>query len=237
MHMKFPDHLLVTDQHIDLSQMTEVQQEFFINLKTQLEEHYRAQGEGRQVFFLAGPGGTGKSVTAAILNVLFSDVSDFEFVSCGIDAFHYSNEYLSTHKLTEHKGRFDTYDTNGIYSTLSKFKQGKSLSLPKYSRETHDPVPNVTQVTDAHTLWLFEGGWLLYQEEPWKSIQSFADYKLSIEARRVILKQNVINRHAKGGKSHENATSFYEQSDIKNTELILKNSNVPDRILKYYDDI
>lgn len=235
--MEFPKHVCVTDQRVDLSALTDKQKDFFIELKNSLTHRYIETGKGRQVFFLAGPGGTGKSVAAAILQLLFTEENKFQFVACGIDAFHFTNEYLREKNLLAFKGRFDTYDTEGLLSTLKSFDSGNNLTLPHYSRKEHNPVVDGPVVDNGNTLWLLEGGWLLYEKEPWKSIQRYSNFSMFVNTDSETIQKNVTNRHINGGRSAKEAELFYQNSDALNASLIVKNRSTTDLVIPYYNDI
>jgi len=97
--MYLPTELSVTDQPVDMSCLSDPQIEYYRKLAVSLKERYLACGAGRRVFGLSGPPGSGKSVTAAILEHFFATEKDFTFVNLGLDAFHYPNHILETKDL------------------------------------------------------------------------------------------------------------------------------------------
>ena len=86
----------------------------------------------------------------------------------------------------------------------------------------HDVVEDQIKVTKD--IILIEGNWLLLKQEPWKSMQQYADYKILILAEEEMLKERLISRKEKGGLTREEAVAWYQNSDSKNVKRVLKNS-------------
>lgn len=236
--MDFPKEVVVTGQTIDLSGLSGVQQSYFIDVANSLNKIYQSKGRGRQVFFIAGPGGSGKSVLVAIIEQLLKE-ADYRLIKNGIDAFHFNNKFLQEKGLIEFKGRNDTYDAVQIKQKLSEFKSGGTVQLPTYSRQQHQPVPNSITIhqEESDVLWLFEGGWLLYNDPIWKDLRDYAGYTVFLAGPAQELRQNVIKRHITGGRSRSNAKEFYTNSDQKNAQMILENSVGSDLKLSYFGSL
>ncbi len=184
-HIQFPNKLNVTDQEIDISFLTESQQEFYLNLFQEIVVMYSAKKKPRVLVGFAGPTGSGKSVIAALFQQFSKQISlPLRFSVLGIDAFHYPNEYLELHtdtggtKLRGVKGRYYTYDTAKLVSILKQFVAGEKVSLPSYSRITHDPIENVECIAEEKSLLLVEGLWLLFDKVGWEEIYSLLDYSI-----------------------------------------------------------
>ena len=93
---------------------------------------------------------------------------------------------------------------------------------PIYDRNLHDVVEDQIKVTKD--IILIEGNWLLLKQEPWKSMQQYADYKILILAEEEMLKERLISRKEKGGLTREEAVAWYQHSDSKNVTRVLKDS-------------
>ena len=79
---------------------------------------------------------------------------------------------------------------------------------------------------------LIEGNYLLLKEAGWTNVRVLSDYSVFIEAPQDILRERLINRKIEGGLSREDAERFYEFSDSKNIERVLKNSARADETWK-----
>lgn len=135
----FPATLLVTEQKIDLSAISQKQKDFYLGLFCQMVEVYRAKAKPRVVIGIAGPTGAGKSVAA----VLFKDMATqaglpFALESVTIDAYHYPNQLLLSRfsrgeSLKKVKGRYDTYDVDALTRDIKAFSSGENVAFPKTS--------------------------------------------------------------------------------------------------------
>ena len=80
------------------------------------------------------------------------------------------------------------------------------------------------QIEVTKDIILIEGNWLLLKQDPWKSMQQYADYKILILAEEQMLKERLISRKQKGGLSRKEAEDWYINSDSKNVTRVLKDS-------------
>src|SRR3989338_4758997 len=118
----FPDRIVVTDQEIDISELSGEEKSFALNFLKAVRALYRTQGKERIIVGIAGPSGAGKSLLAALAAKIGSETVPIMHIS--IDAFHYPNEYLESHfdvegeRLKEAKGRYDTYDVPFLVKKL-----------------------------------------------------------------------------------------------------------------------
>lgn len=235
--MQLPKKLNVTDQTIDISALTEAQLGYYERLAKDLEERYVELGEGRQIFTLSGPPGSGKSVVSAILNHIYTKNSLFTFVNVGMDAFHFSNSILAEKKLLDVKGRYDTYDTEQLLTKMTAFKNGGAVSFPYYSREDHNPIADHLSVDGKNILLMLEGQWLLRKAPEWDPIRELSPYNLFVSGSTDDMRENVIRRHIAGGRTPKDAMNFFAQNDLQNTKEVLENSANPDKKLLFYKDI
>src|SRR5262245_38568982 len=96
----FPKSVVVTDQVVDTSTLDPDKRQAFIGLFQHVVELYRAAGVPRYVVGLVGPTGSGKSVIASLFDHFASQLQpQFRFASVGIDAYHFTNEYLKAHTV------------------------------------------------------------------------------------------------------------------------------------------
>ncbi len=236
--MQLPSTLNVTEQPVDISNLTNKQTAYYQTLAKELTAKYKEAGEGRQVFTLSGPAGSGKSVVAAIIEHIFKESdSRFQFINVGLDAFHLDNSVLSEKNLLDVKGRHDTYDTGLLFEKVSEFKKGEAVLFPIYSRLDHHPIPDRLPTANENILLLLEGQWLLRNAPEWTKIRDLSTYNYSVSGSIDDMRENIIHRHINGGRTTEDAINFYTTSDLPNTEEIDKNSVKPDERVLFYKDI
>ena len=123
------------------------------------------------------------------------------------------------------KGCPETYDTAKVRKKLEKIKT-EDILWPIYDRNLHDVVEDQIKVTKD--IILIEGNWLLLKQEPWRSMQQYADYKILILAEEEMLKER--------GSSREEAEAWYQNSDSKNVTRVLRDSLQGDLLLKVEED-
>ncbi len=238
--IQFPVSLEVTEQQIDLSALTQRQREFYLDLLSEIADIYKTTNKSRVVVGIAGPTGAGKSVVAVLLKDLAKQAGlPFALESITIDAYHYPNSYLHSHfaegePLKRVKGRFDTYDAKGLARDLKAFGGGERVSFPTYSRKLHDPVKDGIVVDTEKALLIVEGLWLLYDKAGWEAVGSLLDYAIFIDADRERVKQSVLKRHMKGGRTLEDASNYYELVDAKNSELVLTTRHRANKVIPPY---
>jgi len=235
--MQLPEQMNITEQVIDISNITDEQSTYYHKLAEELEEKYTALGQGRQIFTLSGPPGSGKSVISAILGHLYSDNGSFNFANVGLDSFHFDNDTLVEKGLLNVKGRYDTYDTDKLHSKLSLFKSGDDVLLPYYSRKNHNPIEDYLEISNPNVLMLLEGQWLLRNTPSWKNLREFYSFNLEVSGPVEVLAENVIDRHVRGGRNIDEAKRIYTENDLVNTKEIADNSVACDQKILFYKDI
>ena len=234
----FPKKVIVTDQEIDISGLSDRQKDFHLELANEIVDSYLTIKQPRMIAGIAGPSGSGKSVSSAIVKEIFDKMKPpFRFEQIGLDGFTYTNSYLrsrSTHdgrQLSEVKGRYDTFDAEKLLKRLTIFKAGSPVGFPVYSRTVHDPVEDVIHISESEAVLLVEGLWLLHEGEVWEKIKGLFDFTLFFNADKDTCRKNVIKRHERGGRSHADAVLRWEQNDSPNYDAVMKEKDRADRVL------
>jgi len=235
--MHFPDSVLVTDQKINLSDMTRSQKEYCVTLAESISALYTKSGRARMVFGFTGPSGAGKSTLAGILRDLLVHES-FRAEQLSIDAYHYTNKELGEMGLISQKGRYDTYMVERLKNDLSIFRAGNAVRFPEYSRKTHEPTDGSGSCWDEGQggILLIEGLWLLYEGSGWKGVNTLLDVSYFIDEDPVVAERRTVNRHLRGGRTRESAESFYKESDAENSREVERTSVFADHILRFPQD-
>ena len=240
----FPTSVLVTEQEIDLTYLSDAQKEYYRNLASRFVEMYQNSGANRFVIGIGGASGSGKSVTAEILRILITNAhKDFAVYTADIDAFHFRNEHLHSaegsdgKKLHTVKGRHDTYDTGSLAHKLGDFVSGKNVAFPSYSRKLHEPVQDCYVPSEEKALVILAGLWLLYDHPAWEAVRDHVGYTCMIQGDPEKMRHHTIRRHMRGGKTREEAELFYASSDHMNLQELERNSVEPDEILPHHEEI
>ena len=217
-------------------------QKIFLPLLKQLQQLQKEKKE-RLIVFMAAPPAVGKTTLCEFLEYLSKQDQELtDIQALGLDGFHYHSDYIDSHNaivlgekvpMKQVKGCPETYDTEKLGKKLKKIKI-EDILWPIYDRNLHDVVENQIKVTKD--IILIEGNWLLLKEEPWKSMQQYADYKILILAEEEMLKERLIGRKEKGGLSRAEAQAWYQNSDSKNVTRVLRDSSKGDLLLKVEED-
>ncbi len=197
----------------------------------------------RIIVLLSAPPAVGKSTLAEFLSYLSGTRSDLtELQAVGMDGFHFHNEYLNSHSIERDgqlislksiKGAPETFDIDHLTNKILSMKEGNIL-FPYYDRTIHDVREDA--ITIEKSIILIEGNYLLLDEEKWKELKQYADYSIRISASPELLHERLVTRKMMGGTSREDAEDFYQNSDRRNVERVLKHSISGDLNLKMTED-
>lgn len=179
---------------------------------------------------ISGPPGAGKSVTAAILAACLEELGA-GVVVIPLDGFHYSNEYLRSHRGPDHageeqpladlKGWHPTFNVKRALDALEAVRAGQRVRLPVYSRVLHDPVEGGLSIEPSHQVVLVEGNYLFFREGLWNRLYELLDLTVFVAAPREVLIAQLRERHMRGGRSAAEAEEKIRKVDEPNMDVIL----------------
>ncbi|MBQ3444417.1 MAG: nucleoside/nucleotide kinase family protein [Selenomonadaceae bacterium] len=196
------------------------------------------------IAYLVAPPGAGKSTLAQFLEKLSRDRSNEvdPIRALGIDGYHFTAAYMNITKIERDgeqilmrdvKGAPETFDVDLLVDKIRAVRQeGTDWNI--YDRRIHDVLPDYWSVEDD--IILLEGNYLLLKEAGWTNVRVLSDYSVFIDTEPELLRERLINRKVKGGKSREEAERFFDFSDSKNIERVLKNSARADETWKLLSD-
>ena len=196
------------------------------------------------IAYLVAPPGAGKSTLAQFLEKLSRDRSGEvdPIRALGIDGYHFTAAYMNITKIERDgeqilmrdvKGAPETFDVDLLVDKIRAVRQeGTDWNI--YDRRIHDVLPDYWSVEDD--IILLEGNYLLLKEAGWTNVRVLSDYSVFIDAEPELLRERLINRKVAGGKSREEAERFFDFSDSKNIERVLKNSARADETWKLLSD-
>ena len=196
------------------------------------------------IAYLVAPPGAGKSTLAKFLEQLSRERSNEVDIirALPMDGYHYTAAYMNITTIERDgekvlmrdvKGAPETFDIDLLVDKIREARQdGTNWNI--YDRKIHDVLPDYWSVEED--ILLIEGNYLLLKESGWTNVRVLADYSVFIDAEPELLRERLINRKIAGGKSREEAERFYNFSDAKNVERVLKNSARADETWKLLSD-
>jgi hypothetical protein len=195
----------------------------------------RLAPSGRLLVGVAGPPGSGKTVFAMLLAAVVNALNEEELaIVVGLDGWHYPNAYLESQAietdtgvigLKNLKGIPETFDVAAALGCFASIRLGETASIPVYSRELHDPLPNARLVHPHHRMVIAEGNFLLLDEGEWAAFKYLFDVSIFIKAEPRTLRAALAMRHRRGGKTPAQITHHLETVDLPNAERVLANSS------------
>lgn len=199
------------------------------------------ESDKRIIVYLAAPPGIGKSTLAAYLEMLSNDTKGISSVqAAGMDGFHHYGAYLKSHKtmrdgreilLDEIKGAPETFDTERLAAFIERLLIEDEILWPTYDRTKHDVVDN-GYILNKNII-LLEGNYFLLNDERWQALRKYASYTIYAYTDINVLKPRLIERKVMSGYDRKEAEAFYEFSDGRNAELVLKDKPAADMILEF----
>ncbi|MFI5779997.1 nucleoside/nucleotide kinase family protein [Nocardia sp. NPDC051570] len=199
----------------------------------------RAQGRGRRfVLGIAGPPGAGKSTFAAALRDAVNARAGAGAAEVApMDGFHVTNAELRVSGALPRKGEPDTFDVAAYLDRLRAVREtpvGQRVSWPTYDRALHEPVPDGVTF-DRQPLIITEGNYLLlddYGGAGWSAVREYLDEAWYLDAPVEQLRERLLERHIRGGKSEAFARDKVARSDLMNVELVAKTRERADLVLR-----
>ena len=216
---------------------------FYVPIGQALVHRARSEDSVRVLAGVAGPPGSGKSIFSALLTAVINaslQKDQFRAVRCSLDGFHFPNEYLATHfvrsgrkkvPLQSRKGAPETFDVDGFLSALQRLSSEPEVSMPRYDRQLHEPVPDAVKIMPAHQIVIVEGNYLLLEEGRWVKVRDKLAPCLFLSIPLEAVKRRLIERHMRGGRERNDAGRHFERVDRPNFERCMAGSRRADVIV------
>jgi pantothenate kinase len=198
----------------------------------------------RYVVFLVGPPGSGKTTIGTLWETLAREYDLHVLVqTLPMDGFHFPNAVLDARtilrdgesiSLRKIKGAPESFDLIMITRSLRALCSSREFAWPKYDRQIHDPVPDAILVIPEGII-IVEGNYLLLDEPGWQDLKPMADLTIFIECDEVLVRESVLTRAKRGGRSDKSAVQHYEFSDRPNWKRVMGHRLESDVVLRVED--
>ncbi|MCK4374587.1 MAG: hypothetical protein KAX19_04630 [Candidatus Brocadiae bacterium] len=203
-----------------------------------------AKAERRVLVGIAGAGASGKSVFAGLLREALNRTLSGQASAalCPLDGFHFPNAYLDSHFTQDEQGRRvamralkgapRTFDAESFVPCLRRLRRQPSVDVPRYDRRLHDPVPGGIHVRPEHRVVLVEGNYLLLDTERWAPVAGLLDLSLFMAQSLEVVRDAMIRRHVRGGRTEEDALGHFERVDRRNFDVIASTAPRADLLVR-----
>lgn len=175
--------------------------------------------DGRQILGIVGLPGAGKSTLAQAL----VDALGNQAALAPMDGFHLANAELARLGRTVRKGAPDTFDAAGYVAMLRRLKLAapdETIYAPAFHREIEEPIAGEIALPPNVPLIITEGNYLLLDNGAWSSVRTFLDEVWFVDVDPAQRHRQLLERHMRYGRSHEDALAWIEHTDEPNAVRI-----------------
>ncbi len=165
----------------------------------------------RTLVGITGPPGAGKTHVARFLR----------HPVVAMDGFHLRNEELRRLERRQRKGAPDTFDAAEFVRLLDRLRDGtRAVSVPAFSRELDEPVPDALVIEPDAAVVLVEGNYLLLDEGPWAEVAGRLDLSVYVEAPTEVRRARLLARQIRSHGSPAAAQRWIETVDDLNAAIV-----------------
>ena len=172
------------------------------------------------VIAIAGSVAVGKSTTARVIQALLARWPNHPKVDLvTTDGFLFPNRVLEERCLMSRKGFPESYDLRRLLRFLSELKSGQQeVSIPVYSHESYDVVPDKVQVIRQPHIVIIEGLNVLQTGHGGKSappltfVSDYFDFSIFVDANEAHIRQWYVDRFLTFQKTvFQNQASYFHR--------------------------
>lgn len=182
-------------------------------------EEALSSAEERILIGIIGEPGSGKSTLTEKIRERFPTR---ELAIVSMDGYHLSNKILNERGIRNVKGAPQTFDALGFTELLRRIKTTtqETIFYPIFHREIEESIAAEGEITPEVKVVVVEGNYLLHPHDGWGGVSELLDKSFYIDLPDEIRIHRLILRHAKYGKTLDEAKSWALGSDEANASII-----------------
>ena len=174
---------------------------------------------GRFIIGIVGKPGAGKStLTSHLIENLPKDSVSL----VPMDGYHLSNLQLKNLGLSDRKGAFNTFDSNGYVSLLKRIniETDQDIYYPVFHREIEESYAADGVVLANTKIVLTEGNYLLFDKAGWEKVAAELTEIWYININDSLRIERLVKRHEFYGKDKESAFNWATGTDEINAKIV-----------------
>ncbi len=182
--------------------------------------HAMRSDRTRVLVGIAGAPASGKTTLAEELSRRLNlQKCDNRVVS--MDGFHLDNSVLEERDLLNRKGAPETFDVDGFMRMIRALRAREMVVAPIFDRTRDISIAGAVAVPPNCPVVIVEGNYLMFDEAPWKSLESMWGISARLDIPMPELRARLIQRWLNHNLSRAAATRRAESNDIPNAQRVV----------------
>jgi pantothenate kinase len=184
----------------------------------------RSGTKERYLVAVAGPPGAGKSTFANRVCIALKSLKQNAKI-VPMDGFHLANDVLISRGLLNKKGAPETFDAEAFVNMISRLRTPRHvIDILTFDRRIDCVVKEGDSVRPEDRILIFEGNYLVLNQEPWSSLLAYWDETAFLNPGIEELERRLIRRWIDHGLEIEAAQRKVMINDIPNAKLVIEAS-------------
>lgn len=182
--------------------------------------HEMRSERSRTIIAIVGAPASGKSTLAEELSRRLT-LQKCQNIVVPMDGFHLDNSILEDRNMLPRKGAPETFDFDGFIRMIRALRAREHVVAPKFDRSRDIAVAGAIDVPPDCPVVIVEGNYLMFNEHPWKSLETLWGMSARLDIPMPELRGRLIQRWLNQNLSRAAATHRAESNDIPNAQRVV----------------